>query len=69
MKLMHKGSNEEIKSGTIVQDFRGDRWVLEGGCEPHKPSSTGRVYLMSLCERRVHREFYPSVINAEWRAE
>ena len=69
MQLYHKGSNEVIKTGTIVADFRGDRWVLEGGREPHKPSSSGHVWLRSTDGRGLSREFYPSVINAEWRAE
>lgn len=67
MQLYNTETNQPIKTGDIVQDFRGERWVVEGSEEPHKPSSTGRVYLMSLCERKVHRTFYPSVINAEWR--
>lgn len=64
MKLLHIDTKAEIKTGQIVADFRGDRWVLEGFREPHKPSSSGFIYVRSLCERRLSREFYPSVINA-----
>lgn len=64
MKLLHIETGAELTTGAIVADFRGDRWVLEGWKEPHKPSSSGFIYVRSLCERRLSREFYPSVINA-----
>lgn len=64
MKLLNIHTRAEITTGQIVADFRGDRWVLEGWKPPHKPSASGFVYVRSLCERRLSREFYPSVINA-----
>ena len=33
--------------------------------EPHKPSSTGRVYITPLVGG-TWREFFPSVIGAKW---
>jgi len=64
MKLLNIDTKSEITTGTIVADFRGERWVLEGWKAPHKEGSSGFVYVRSVCERRLNREFYPSVINA-----
>ena len=67
MQLINTNTGQPVKTGDIVQDFRGTRWVLEGGREPHKPSSTGFVWLRSIDGRGHSREFYPSVIGAAWR--
>ena len=66
MRLIKESTGETIKTGDIVQDFRGHRWMLEGGREPHKPSSSGFVWLRSIDGRGTSREFYPSVIGAKW---
>lgn len=66
MKLIDKRTNTEIKTGDIVRDFRGAAWVYEGGQPPHTENSTGKVWLHDLTEKRMTREFYPSVIGAEW---
>ena len=66
MRLINTTTRQPVKTGDIVQDFRGERWVLEGGRESHKPSSTGFVWLRSLDGRGLSREFYPSVIGAAW---
>jgi hypothetical protein len=55
------GANGSGESWTLVRkdgsaapvddtytDFRGDRWVLDGGRPPHKPGSTGRVYVTAV---------------------
>ena len=68
MQLINETTRQPLKTGEIVQDFRGERWVLEGGREPHKPSSTGFVWVRSLDGRGLSREFYPSVIGAKWEA-
>ena len=68
MKLLNQKTGEPIKTGAIVWTSDGVRWVLEGGREPHKPSSTGFVWLRSTDGRGLSREFYPFVIGAEWRA-
>lgn len=66
MQLINETTRQPIKTGEIVQDFRGQRWVLEGGREPHKPSSTGFIWVRSIDGRGLSREFYPSVIGAKW---
>ena len=66
MQLINTTTNQPLKTGDIVCDFRGKRWVFEGGREPHKPSSTGFVWVRSIDGRGMAREFYPSVIGARW---
>ena len=66
MQLINKTTGQPVKTGDIVQDSTGQRWVLEGGREPHKPSSSGFVWVRSIDGRGLSREFYPFVIGAEW---
>ena len=68
MKLVNQNTGAPIKTGDIVRDFRGTRWILEGGRPPHKESSSGFVWLRSTDERRLSREFYPFVIGAKWES-
>jgi len=44
MKLVRQCSEEQIKVGDRVVDFRGEVAVVTNWREPHKPASTGRVY-------------------------
>ena len=66
MQLINQTTGDPIRTGDTVHDFRGKRWILEGGKPPHKESSSGFVWLRSTDERRTSREFYPFVINAKW---
>ncbi len=60
MKLLINGV--EAVKGQEVTDFRGESWTLEGWQEPHKPSSTGRVYV-SQDGAEFQREFFPGVVG------
>ena len=68
MQLINASTRQPVKAGDIVRDFRGERWILEGGRPPHKPSSSGFVWVRSMDGRGLSREFYPSVIGAKWEA-
>ena len=57
--LVHEETNEEVKAGASVTSFRGEPYVVKGGTPPHKPSSTGRVWVNC-------GEFFPSVFNLKW---
>lgn len=65
MKLIYTNTGAPAKLGDVVETFRGERAILLGIQEPHKPASTGRVYIQ-LEDSRASREFFPSVIGAEW---
>lgn len=66
MKLYNKTTNKEIKVGLITKTCRGKAVEVLGMTPPHKPSSTGRVYLLEI-NTQWKQEHFPSVINAEWR--
>lgn len=61
-KLVNEKTNREIKMGSIVKDFRGDKLKVIGFTPPHKPSSTGRV---RVSENGYETEYFPGVINAK----
>jgi hypothetical protein len=64
MLLVNKKTGRPLSIGARVTDFRGDPMRLLGGAAPHKPESTGRIYVIS---DGVEHSFYPGVIDAEWR--
>jgi hypothetical protein len=65
MRLIYTNTGAPAMLGDIVETFRGERAILLGIQQPHKPASTGRVYIQ-LDDSRASREFFPSVIGAEW---
>ncbi len=56
-------SGEAAVVGGEYADFRGEINILSGGKPPHKPSSTGKVYIKA---GETSQEFYPSVIGLRW---
>jgi len=63
--LIYEKTREPVRVGDIVH-LRGRPHVVTGWAEPHKPASTGRVHVRSMCERRNFAEYFPSVIGADW---
>ena len=47
----------------IGRDGKKEMVKVVGGSAPHKPESTGRVYVKGKWEA----QYFPSVINAQWR--
>jgi hypothetical protein len=63
MKLIDIDSRQEIQVNETRKLFNGGTAVVKSWTEPHKPSSTGRVYV----ERDGQRmEYFPRVIGAEF---
>lgn len=65
MRLIYEKTGEEVKAGDLVSSQDGELFRLDFYREPHKPSSTGRVYVTRL-EAGCQLEFFPSVIGAKW---
>ncbi len=63
-KLVDEKTGKPLFVGQRRFDFRGDVLVVSGGRPPHKPASTGRVYVSDDGTR--HAEYYPSVVDACW---
>ncbi len=43
-KIVHEKTGIEVTENEVLTDFRGDTAIFKSFREPHKPSSTGRVY-------------------------
>ena len=57
--LVHNDTKAPAQVGEIVKSFRGDEQTLLGGTPPHKPSSSGKVWVENA-------EYYPEVFNLKW---
>ncbi len=66
MKLVYQNTKTEVKVGDVAHTFRGVPVIVCSIHAPHKPASTGRVSVKSMCDRGYFSDYYPSVINAEW---
>jgi hypothetical protein len=67
-KLINEKTGSEIQVGDKLLCFRGEEYILQGFKEPHKPSSTGRVYVKAVLpdgREGMSREFFPSVVGAK----
>jgi len=60
-KLVTQDTGEEVDLPLTRKDFRGEDFTITGATPPHKPSSTGRIYLSD------GSSFYPSVCGLEWK--
>ena len=64
-KLINEETGKEIQIGELVTCFRGNEYILVSFTEPHKPSSTGRVYVAPAHGEGMRREYFPSVVGAK----
>jgi len=61
--LVREGG-ESVSLDENVQSFRGDTSILKGGDAPHKPSSTGKVYVDDGSGRVS--QYFPSVFGLKY---
>jgi hypothetical protein len=78
MKLIYESNGQEVKVGDVVHTRNTKTaHIVESITPPHKPSSTGRVNLISMDERKTFSSiqiptapttasFFPGVIGAVW---
>jgi hypothetical protein len=68
MKLINEKTLEEVCIGDVVYTLRGESGILRSSDVPHKPSSTGRVYIEFNGTMFVGslREYFPSVIGCKF---
>ena len=65
MQLVYEKTGKEVSLGDTVH-VKGTPYYLRAIINPHKPSSTGRVWCTSMDERKHFNEWFPSVIGAKW---
>ena len=58
MTLVNAEGNE-VQIGDKVTSFRGEEATVKSWSEPHKPSSTGRIYTTA-------GEYFPSVYDCKF---
>lgn len=64
MRLVYRATGQEVQIGDKVTLSDGAEVTVESIKKPHKPSSTGRVYLMYNPE--YISGYFPEVIKAHW---
>lgn len=64
--LVHKETKKPCEIGMELIDFRMNTAILKGGQPPHKPSSTGKVF---VSEKTFDSVYFPSVYNLIWIKE
>lgn len=64
MKLVYDGTGVEVAKGDHVATFRGEPVTITGWLAPHKPASTGRIFLET--ETESARAFFPGVVGCSW---
>jgi hypothetical protein len=66
MKLIDSKTGEQMQRDARVQTFRGEKAILLGWKPPHRPGSTGRVYVEFVEDMARLHEFFPSVIGCKF---
>ena len=64
MKLVYKESGKEVQVGDVVILKDGTTALIDSFSKPHKPASSGLVYITTDTESQV--SYYVGVIDAEW---
>jgi len=57
--LVRESTNEPVAIGETITSFCGLETALLGGSPPHKPGSTGKVWVENA-------EYFPGVFNLKW---
>jgi hypothetical protein len=65
-KLVYIKTGLPVRVGDITETFRGQPVKVLGWALPLTPESTGRV---TIAGEAGAADFYPSVIDAEWREQ
>lgn len=63
-KLVHRETGDVVNIGDKLIANDGHEVILQGWRKPHKPSSTGRVFVKSETDT-FELQFFPSVFNLE----
>ena len=66
MQLVYDSTQKPVQIGDVVHLRDNTSHIVLNIVEPHKPASTGRVHIRSMCEHKYFGEYFPSVIGASW---
>jgi len=62
-KLVSKETGEEVELGAKLISFRNEEYKYIGGNPPHKPSSSGSVFVE---KGDSGWSYYPNVFGLKW---
>ena len=63
--LVHKETGKPVVMNEVLRSNRTKQaYKVKGGTPPHKPSSTGRVWVD--VDGRWDEEFFPTVFDLKW---
>ena len=68
MQLVHERLGHEVQPGDQLTSFRGETYYLRSSEKPHKPSSTGRVYVTKEPDGDNVLSYFPGVFSLTWEA-
>jgi hypothetical protein len=63
--LVNVKTGQPVKVGDDANLRDEPGFVISGGRAPHKPGSTGRVWVQDK-RNGSEREFFPGVVDAQW---
>jgi len=67
-ELVDQETGEAAHRDAALTCSHGDEFFLVGGRAPHKPGSTGFVWVEPADSiTAISREYYPKVFGLEWR--
>lgn len=66
--ILLDSDGQEVSEGAVFKNADGKEYVVVGGRPPHKPSSTGRIFvkIASIVDDCFTLEFFPTVLNLKW---
>lgn len=64
--LVYAQDGAPVCTGDLL--VSSENYIVTGGSAPHKPGSTGRVYVTSVGHPGAH-EFFPGVFNLRWETD
>lgn len=65
MKLIYEKTGQEVRVGDTTH-INGKPYFVESIQIPHKPGSTGKVFVTSMDGKHVLMGFFPGVVGAVW---
>lgn len=66
MFVLVREGGEAVELGEIILTFRDEERKLVGADAPHKPSSTGKVYVTNP-DGTSTSQYFPSVFGLVWK--
>ena len=65
MKLIYEKTGQEVRVGDTVH-INNKPFYIDSVQQPHKPGSTGKVYVTAMNESKTTSGYFPGVVGAVW---